>query len=265
MLNKKIFSIIAILCLPISIVAVSALEKSTPSSIQTSSNEYSNDSNVVKSTEASKMTYIINGNRIELNYSREQEINNLYSLLPEGKLYKKHFDCYIDNENTEYFFTKGTTKLCGIQSNKCYEIYTPQEKAISIETAKSIANTYLTNLVSQFNEYVFSSYIYDEALAVYQIQYAFYLCGIPTDDTITVFVTATGQVSAYSAFNHGDYQKYKDTLSKSPIMEKARSSDNLNASYAITFNGAEPCLVCVNGNLNDLYSTTAKYTIQKLK
>lgn len=143
-------------------------------------------------------------------------------------LNEKSLDVYMDGNKNKYYFLAGTDSLCGYQKEYYYGIYT--ENPITEDQAIRIAEEYLSRIVPEFSAYTLLLVQYSECDIVYQLQYSYYINGIPSDDLINIYIQANGEVGAFMMPNRGAYQNlYIDPdLTKNYLEE---SDSNLVNQY----------------------------------
>ncbi|MFR1517386.1 MAG: hypothetical protein ACLSVG_01220 [Clostridia bacterium] len=154
----------------------------------------------------SEPEFITNAAKQSLNFVESLSIENpCISINAKDILSnEKSLDVYTDVNKNKYYFLKGTNTLCGYQKEYYYGVYT--ENPIPEEQAVRIAEEYLSRFVSEFSDYTLLFVQYSECDLVYQIQYSYYINGIPSDDFITIYIQANGEVGAFMMMNRGAYK-----------------------------------------------------------
>lgn len=127
------------------------------------------------------------------------------SVSKELLYYKTEIDVFSDLAENEYLFIKETDSFCGFAKKNFYKKYLEGEQCVPEETAITTAETYLNLYISDFKQYDRIACQYSKSDGYYQMQYCRPLNGILTDDIITVFIQADGQLGAFTAFKHGAY------------------------------------------------------------
>lgn len=120
------------------------------------------------------------------------------------------FDIYVDNNQNQYIYLYNSSILCGYKKNTVYGDYLAQDKAINEDTAKETCDNFLLKAITNDQTYVFDNIYYDEREAVYIVEYVSFIDSVKTDDKCILWITANGDIGAYSMFNNNRYLKYSD-------------------------------------------------------
>ncbi len=142
----------------------------------------------------------------------------------------------MDGNKNKYYFLAGTDSLCGYQKEYYYGIYT--ENPITEDQAIKIAEEYLSRIVPEFSAYTLLFVQYSECDIVYQLQYSYYINGIPTDDLINIYIQANGEVGAFMMPNRGAYRNLSidpDTIQE--YIEDAFNQNLVNQYITKTIDG----------------------------
>lgn len=118
------------------------------------------------------------------------------------------YDVYVDTNQTEYLFLLNSDIYCGFKLSTV-GVATEKEKAISKDDAMKVANDFLTASRSNFSDYELISCEYSELAGYYDIQYYLPIDGFKSDDIISLWVDAQGNVTSFSQFNHQRYDRIK--------------------------------------------------------
>lgn len=113
---------------------------------------------------------------------------------------------YMDNNNTEYLIKNGIN-VGFIKDLNRNNIMTISEN-VNQEQALSIANEFCNNEIINFNQYEFSNVNYIENYKEYSITYTKKIDKYDTMDFILIIVNTQGEITAFSAANQGEFDKY---------------------------------------------------------
>ena len=119
----------------------------------------------------------------------------------------RHFDVYVDNFGTEYYYLSGTDDLCGYlyeNVGNCMD----GDSIISEKTALEEANNLLSSIRDK-DDYVLSNCVFNELGGYYDIEFSYVINGYKTNDIFRLWINTEGKITAFSEFNHNLYDNYQ--------------------------------------------------------
>lgn len=230
---RKIISLVVVMiiivCSCYSISGESSIEPGGVAEVQVNnSHEHGNYNEEVKS--GNIRSVVINDKKHEVKYQYTKNIKN--TSLDERNDSYGTYDIYVDNEGTEFSYLHNTNILCSMIKGNAYQSVF-QVNAIKEDVAKENASRYMKTIMSNFESYDFDYCFYDDNTGVYSMCFINKLSGIKTDDAIYVWVSADGEISAFSMFYRDRYEKYKDIaidLDKNELDFKKQMDNMINCS-----------------------------------
>ena len=143
---------------------------------------------------------------------------------------ERDLDVYIDqSDNTHYFYFSGTELLCGFLKSHAYFQFA--DPPISKNEAKSIAETYLSEVIPEFRQYRLIYFEYSEREAIYDLQYSYHINGVPTNDLINAFLQANGEIGGFMMINRGLYKDIKIDSVDVAKLSQGIAEDNFVYQY----------------------------------
>lgn len=147
-------------------------------------------------------------------------INN-QNLNVEYKNSKNEKDIYIDTHtNDEYIFID--EKLVGYKKDININDLKNAGTKVDMEKAKNIAEQFGEKYIENFKMYDLFYSNYTDSYNEYCYIYMKKLNEIETQDTIQINVNGQGDITSYSAFHQGEFEKFKEiNIDKELIKEQA--------------------------------------------
>ncbi len=148
-----------------------------------------------------------------LNYSYSEVISQDSTAIKEGTFYSV-YDFYVLGDEKIAFLHDSDT-VCFYTKP-----YNPDEgyPIMSEERVKEIADDFLLTVIS---EPFFSNFEYEGAftdvLGRYALLYKRYVCGYPTDETISIWIDRSGEISGYNGYNVNKYNTLITDISATAI------------------------------------------------
>ncbi len=148
-----------------------------------------------------------------LNYSYSEVISQDSTAIKEGTFYSVYDFYVLDDEKIAFLHDSDTV---------CFytKPYNPDEgyPIMSEERVKEIADDFLLTVIS---EPFFSNFEYEGAftdvLGRYALLYKRYVCGYPTDETISIWIDRSGEISGYNGYNVNKYNTLITDISATAI------------------------------------------------
>ena len=165
-------------------------------------------------------------------YVRTETVYNPVTSAETGKtlLVERDLDVYIDeSDKTQYYYFSGTELLCGFLKWHIYFQYT--DSPVSENEAKSIVETYFSEVIPEFRDYRLIHFEYSEQEMVYHLQYSYHLNGVPTDDLINGFLRANGEIGGFMMINRGLYKDIKINKEDVAKLSQGINDDNFVSQY----------------------------------
>lgn len=148
-----------------------------------------------------------------LHYSYSEVPPQDSSKIKEGTFYSV-YDFYVLNDEKVGFLHDSDT-VCFYTKP-----YNPDGEypIMSEDRVKEIADDFLLTVIS---EPVFSNFEYEgmstDVLGRYALLYKRYVCGYPTDETISIWIDRSGEISGYNGYNVKKYNTLISNVSESAI------------------------------------------------
>ncbi|MBQ5843175.1 MAG: hypothetical protein IIW63_08560 [Clostridia bacterium] len=148
-----------------------------------------------------------------LNYSYSKVISQDSAAIEEGTFFSAYDFYVLDDEKIAFLHDSDTV---------CFYTrpYNPDEgyPIMSEERVKEIAEDFLLTVIS---EPLFSNFEYEgmstDILGRYALLYKRYVCGYPTDETISIWIDRSGEISGYNGYNVSKYNTLITDISATAI------------------------------------------------
>lgn len=172
-----------------------------------------------------------------LNYSYSEVIPQVGATTNSGKFYSVYDFYVLDDEKIAFLHDSDTV---------CFytKPYNPDEgyPIMSEDRVKEIADSFLLTMIS---EQFFSNFEYEgmstDILGRYALLYKRYICGYPTDETISIWIDRSGEISGYNGYNVNKYNTLVTNISDTAINLSADALLSELKSLELTgFKSAQP-------------------------